>query len=158
RAVKGRLILAALLSMLGACDRNAPDGSEVAANNRALILLPAKNGAKLSVTSPAFQAGGDIPFENTQYKGHTFPGLAWTQGTAETKSYAIIMQDGDGTMRGSNNQPILHWTMANVPPTVTKLDAGMTTPPQGAAFGPNYQGSNRPYLGPRTPPGPRHRY
>ena len=34
---------------------------------------PAKGGAKLSVSSPAFQAGSDIPFENTQYRGNVFP-------------------------------------------------------------------------------------
>jgi para-nitrobenzyl esterase len=154
-------MLAALFSIFAGCgDRNAspPDANEVAANHRALVLLPAKNGTKLNVMSPAFKDGGDIPLENTQYKGNVFPGLAWTAGPAETKSYAIIMQDGDGTMRNSINQPILHWTMANVPPSITTLDAGMTAPPQGAAFGPNFHATNQAYLGPRTPPGPKHRY
>ena len=102
--------------------------------------------------------GGDIPFENTQYKGNVFPGLSWTPGPAGTKSYAIIMQDTDGTMRNSNGLPILHWTMANIPATITKLDAGMTKEPDGAVYGPNARGANQPYLGPRTPPGPKHRY
>ena len=57
---------------------------------------------------PAFGDGGDIPFENTQYRGNNFPGLAWTAGPAETKSYVIIMQDTDVMLRGA---PILHWTM-----------------------------------------------
>lgn len=159
RAIEARFALALLVSVLGACSgRSAPEANEVAANNRALVLLPAKSGAKLSVTSPAFKDGGDIPLENTQYKGNEFPGLTWTPGPAETKSYAVIMQDGDGTMRNSNDQPIVHWTMGNIPPGQTTLDAGMTAAPQGAAFGPNYRGANQSYLGPRTPPGPRHRY
>lgn len=130
-----------------------PAETENGAANLALLLLPAKGGAKLTVTSPAFKMGGDIPFENTQYRGNTFPGLSWTAVPAGTKSYAIIMQDGDS--RGAT--PILHWVMFNVPPSSTKLDVGMTTPPAGSQYGPNYRGSNQAYLGPRTPAGPKHR-
>jgi phosphatidylethanolamine-binding protein (PEBP) family uncharacterized protein len=50
--------------------------------------------------------------------------------------------------------------MVNVPASVTKLEAGMAPEgkPAGAIYGPNYQGAAKPYLGPRTPPGPKHRY
>jgi para-nitrobenzyl esterase len=30
--------------------------------------------------------------------------------------------------------------------------------PAGATYGPNYQGANHAYTGPRTPAGPKHRY
>src|SRR6185312_14981792 len=70
-------------------------------------------------------------------------------------SYAVIMQDGDAMVRGA---PILHWTMANIPATVTKLDAAMTAPPAGASYGPNIRGANQAYTGPHTPQGPKHRY
>jgi len=36
--------------------------------------------------------------------------------------------------------PILHWTMVNIPATITKLDPGMTDPPAGAQNGPNIRG------------------
>jgi para-nitrobenzyl esterase len=123
----------------------------------ALQEFPPKNGAHLTVTSPAFPEGGDIPFENTQYRGNTFPGLAWSAGPAGTKSYAVIMQDTDGQRNG---MPILHWTMYNVPVSVTKLDPGMaaTGNPQGSSYGPNVRGEAQPYMGPRTPPGPKHHY
>ncbi len=115
------------LVVLAACGgQSPPAATEVAANTRALVTLPAKSGATLTVTTPAFKNGGDIPFENTQYKGNVFPGLSWTAGPAGTKSYAIIMQDADGMMRNSNGLPILHWTMGNIPATITKLDAAMT--------------------------------
>ena len=118
----------------------------------ALVTLPAKGGAKLTVTSPAFKHMGDIPFANTQYQGNTFPGLEWTAGPAGTKSYAVIMQDLDG----SATRPIIqHWTAYNI--TGTKLDAGMTALPSGT-YGPNIRGANQPYMGPRTPAGPKHRY
>ena len=132
-----------------------PPATEVGAAMLAMPNLPAKGGTKLSVSTPAFTAGGDIPFENTQYRGNNFPGLSWTPGPAGTKSYAIILQDGDA-MR--NDAPILHWTMANVPSTVTKLDASMMAPPSGAQYGPNIRGAAQAYMGPRTPAGPKHRY
>jgi phosphatidylethanolamine-binding protein (PEBP) family uncharacterized protein len=34
----------------------------------------------------------------------------------------------------------------------------MTAPPAGAQYGPNIRGPNQPYMGPKTPPGPKHRY
>ena len=132
-----------------------PPATEAGLSQLALSNLPAKGGAKLTVTSPAFKPGGDIPFENTQYRGNVFPGLAWTAGPAGTTSYVVIMQDTDAMVRGA---PILHWTMMNIPATVTKLDAAMTTPPAGAQNGPNIRGANQPYMGPRTPAGPKHRY
>jgi para-nitrobenzyl esterase len=132
-----------------------PNATEPGAAQLALANVPAKGGAKLTVTSPAFKPGGDIPFENTQYRGNVFPGLSWSAGPAGTKSYVVIMQDGDAMVRGA---PILHWTMANIPATVTQLDAGMTAPPSGAAFGPNIRGAAQAYMGPHTPAGPKHRY
>jgi para-nitrobenzyl esterase len=119
----------------------------------ALDLMPAK--AKLTVTTPAFKDGGDIPFENTQYRGNIFPGLSWTKGPEGTSSYVLIMQDNDLIVRGA---PILHWTMYNIPASVTKLEAGMTAPPLGAAYGPNIRGAAHAYMGPRTPPGPKDHY
>jgi phosphatidylethanolamine-binding protein (PEBP) family uncharacterized protein len=34
----------------------------------------------------------------------------------------------------------------------------MTAPPPGASFGPNVRGPNHAYMGPHTPPGPKHHY
>jgi para-nitrobenzyl esterase len=121
----------------------------------ALANLPAKSGAHLTVESPAFKNGGDIPFENTQYRGNIFPGLSWTAGPAGTRSYAIIMQDPDAIFK---DMPILHWTMFNIPASVTKLDAAMPAPPAGSSYGPNISGTNQAYRGPHTPPGPKHHY
>jgi para-nitrobenzyl esterase len=119
----------------------------------AMDLMPAK--ARLAVTTPAFKDGGDIPFENTQYRTNTFPGLSWTKGPKATKSYVLIMQDNDLLVRSA---PVLHWTMFNIPAGVTKLEVGMTTPPTGSAYGPNYKGAAQAYTGPRTPPGPKDHY
>jgi para-nitrobenzyl esterase len=127
------------------------------ARPNALVEFPAKGGAKLTVTTPAWQDGGDIPYENTQYRGNVFPGLAWSRGPSGTQSYAVIMQDTGAIVRGA---PILHWTLYNIPAGVRKLDAGMTPTgnPPGSSYGPNIRAAAQPYMGPRTPPGPKHPY
>lgn len=149
-AIAAVLSLAAAPAALAQVSRSTPGQPEA---RTALDLMPAKD--KLTVTTPAFKDGGDIPFENTQYRTNTFPGLSWTKGPKATRSYVLIMQDNDLLVRGA---PVLHWTMFNIPASVTKLDAGMTTPPAGAAYGPNYKGAAQAYTGPRTPPGPKDHY
>ncbi|MEP6549297.1 MAG: YbhB/YbcL family Raf kinase inhibitor-like protein [Gammaproteobacteria bacterium] len=122
----------------------------------ALATVPAKSGgARLAVESPAIPSGGDIPFENTQYRGNIFPGLSWTKGPQGTRSYVIIMQDPDAIHVG---MPILHWTLFNIPMNITKLEKAMQAPPEGASYGPNIRGMGQAYLGPHTPPGPKHHY
>ena len=156
--MKRPLLMTSLIALVGATGASAqqpPAETEVGASKLALVNVPAKGNAKLTVSTPAFKPGGDIPFENTQYRGNVFPGLSWTAGPAGTKSYVIIMQDADA-MRAE--MPILHWTMVNIPATITKLDPGMTGPPAGAQNGPNIRGADHPYMGPRTPAGPKHRY
>jgi len=135
--------------------QSAPAATELGAPQLALANLPATDHATLRVSSPAFAAGGDIPFENTQYKGNVFPGFAWSAGPDGTRSYVIIMQDGDAMRNGA---PIFHWSMVNIPPSITTLEPKMSQPPAGAQYGPNMRGPNQPYLGPHTPPGPKHRY
>ena len=123
-----------------------------------LIITATNPGAgKLTVSTAGWEDGADIPFEYTQYESNTFPGLSWSAGPAATQSYVIIMQDSGFVARGS---PVLHWSMVNIPASVTQLSAGMKAEekPAGAIYGPNYRGTNQPYLGPRTPPGPKHRY
>jgi para-nitrobenzyl esterase len=149
-AIAALLSLAAAPAATAQVSRSTPGQPEA---RTALDLMPAK--AKLAVTTPAFKDGGDIPFENTQYRTNTFPGLSWTKGPKATKSYVLIMQDNDLLVRGA---PVLHWTMFNIPASATKLEVGMTTPPAGSGYGPNYKGAAQAYTGPRTPPGPKDHY
>ncbi|HKV50423.1 MAG TPA: YbhB/YbcL family Raf kinase inhibitor-like protein [Gemmatimonadaceae bacterium] len=145
----------AAASAVSAAAQGAPTATEPGASMLALVNLPAKDGAKLTVSTPAFTAGGDIPFENTQYRGNIFPGLEWSAGPSGTKSYVIILQDGDAMRNGA---PIFHWSMINIPASITKLEAKMSAPPAGASYGPNIRGANQAYMGPHTPAGPKHRY
>ena len=152
------MLRALALSMIAAAALSAqtpPKDPEVGIAQLALANAPAKGNAKLTVTTPAFKNMGDIPVENTQYQGNKFPGLEWTAGPSGTKSYVVIMQDTDVLRNGA---PILHWSMVDIPATMTKLPAGMTDAPAGTMHGPNIRGTMQPYMGPRTPAGPKHRY
>lgn len=145
----------AALPTVPAAAQAAPAATEPGASMLALANVPAKDGAKLTVSTPAFQAGGDIPFENTQYRGNIFPGLTWSAGPSGTKSYVVMLQDGDAMRNGA---PIFHWSMIDIPASITTLEPKMSAPPAGASYGPNIRGTNQPYLGPHTPAGPKHRY
>jgi para-nitrobenzyl esterase len=125
-------------------------------HTRAIEQLKPASGAALTVSTPGWSNGADIAFEYTQYRDNKFPGLTWSRGPSGTKSYAIIMQDIDNA-RGN---PFLHWTMYDIPANVTMLPAGMApdAKPADSAYGPNYKGGAQPFLGPRTPPGPKHHY
>ena len=161
--MKTQALIAALMATAGltiasiaAAEQGPPPAKEVSFDKLAINLFPAKGGAKLKVTTPAFKDGGDIPFENTLYRGNHFPGLSWSKGPASTQSYVIIMQDSDGNRGGD---AILHWTLYNVSDRTTSLEPNLANPPPpGAAYGPNVLGPHHIYEGPRTPPGPRHRY
>jgi Raf kinase inhibitor-like YbhB/YbcL family protein len=135
----------------------APPPVEPAPGANLLVIATDAAAEKLTVSTPGWKDGEDIPFRYTQYQGNEFPGLEWSKGPAATQSYAIIMQDSAFVMRGS---PILHWSVVNIPRDVTKLPAGMKPEekPAAAIYGPNFQGAGKPYLGPRTPPGPKHKY
>ena len=111
-------------------------------------LLP-KTQTKITVTSPAFQEGANIPYEYTQYRGNTFPGLSWTKGPAGTRSYAVIGQ-GQGLSARPGSVTSIQLTLFNVPATVTSLPKGMTDPPTGAVYGENVHGINQAYVGPHT--------
>ena len=159
-----RLLSVAVLAMAlsapaFAQDAPPPPAVEAGKELMAIVTLPAMSDEfkEIDVMSGGWPDGGDIPFKYTQYEGNEFPGLQWTDGPEGTESYAIIMQDTDLVMRGS---PILHWSVVNIPADVTGLKVGMKPEekPAGAIYGPNYKGAAQPYLGPRTPPGPKHRY
>jgi para-nitrobenzyl esterase len=146
---------AALLVITSIAAADTPAAPLPAAPGLAIDNFPASHAAKLIVTTPAFQDGGDIPLDNTMYRGNVFPGLKWTHGPYGTRSFVVIMQDADVHFRGG---PLLHWSMYAISGKATHLDPGMTAPPPGASFGPNVRGPNHAYMGPHTPPGPKHHY
>ncbi len=124
----------------------------------AISEVKAKTPASLTVTSPAFRNGGDIPFENTVYRGNKFPGLNWNKGPAGTQSYVAVMQGavagGDDLTRGTS----IHFVMYNIPAELTRLDAGMAKPPAGALHGNTVHKMADLYAGPHTHNFVKHSY
>lgn len=149
--------IAAAIGLAASAFAQAPPPVEPAPGANLLVIATSAPPQKLVVSTPGWKNGEDIPFKYTQYQGNEFPGLEWSKGPAETRSYAIVMQDSSFVVRGA---PILHWSVVNIPTDTTKLAAGMKSDdkPASAIYGPNYQGAGKPYLGPRTPPGPKHKY
>jgi Raf kinase inhibitor-like YbhB/YbcL family protein len=112
----------------------------------------------LTVTSPAFRAGGSIPPKHSEYADGVSPALSWA-AVPGAKSYAILMEDPDA----KPVTPFVHWVAWNIPPTATSLPEGLQeqmrlTAPEGLLQGRTSRGSPG-YYGPRPPAGDRpHRY
>jgi uncharacterized protein GlcG (DUF336 family)/phosphatidylethanolamine-binding protein (PEBP) family uncharacterized protein len=147
---RNRLIYALLLGCAAAVStplpaQTAPDTGHTSA--LAASLTGAEQVRSLTVTSPGFTAGANIPRDSTLYGANRFPGLDWTAGPAGTRSYLVIVQSALG---GNSGRSSVHLTMFNLPASLRSLPAGMAQPPQGARFGPNVHGLDVPYSGPHT--------
>lgn len=123
-----------------------------------ITAVPARGKAALSVTSPAFAAGADIPLASTQYGDNQFPGLAWTRGPKGTRSYVVVIQGMLGKDGALEARTSIHFVAYDIPAGTTSLTQGMTTLPAGAAYGPNVHGPAAAYAGPHTHDASRHPY
>jgi para-nitrobenzyl esterase len=151
-----RLLIAALSGALGmaaapvvVAGQQPPSPPSLGHTHELIIkALPPKSPIALTVTSPAFKEGGEFPYENTQYRGNIFPGLSWTKGPAGTRSYAVVLQGASLTNPGAASS--IHFTLFNIPATMTTLKAGMNALPAGATYGENIHGINQSFAGPHT--------
>lgn len=112
----------------------------------------------LKITSPSFQPGGAIPSQYTCEGKDASPPLSWSGGPANTKSYALIVDDPDAPDPAKPQRVYVHWVVCNIPVTVTSLpeNASKIGLPKGAGQGKNDWGKAE-YGGPCPPIG-RHRY
>jgi Raf kinase inhibitor-like YbhB/YbcL family protein len=97
--------------------------------------------AKLALTSGAFQNGQAIPVQFTCDGADQTPPLAWGEPPAETKSFALVVDDPDapsGTFR--------HWGAYDIPGSARSI------PSSGFAQAANDFGKPG-YGGPCPPPG-----
>lgn len=118
------------------------------------LLLSTTCGAatmKLSLTSPQFTHGGNIPSRYTcDAQNYSIP-LHWENIPSNTKSLVLIMDDPDAPMGTWD-----HWLLFNIPPTAHALDENIQSLPAGTQSGHNSFGNNV-YGGP-CPPDREHRY
>lgn len=117
----------------------------------AAIALPAvaDGGAKMKITSSAFQAGGNIPSKFTCDGANVNPPLHFDQVPAEAKSLALIVDDPDAP-----GGTFVHCLIWNIDPKTT--DIGENSVPPNAVQGKNGFGKSG-YGGP-CPPSGTHRY
>ena len=112
-------------------------------------ILSMNAASSISVTTPAFQAGGDIPAKFSCNGANVNPELKINGIPGEAKSLVLIVDDPDAP-RGL----FTHWIVWNIDPKTT--DIAENSAPAGGIQGTNDFGK-RNYGGP-CPPSGTHRY
>jgi Raf kinase inhibitor-like YbhB/YbcL family protein len=112
----------------------------------------------LSLTSPSFVPGGQIPSLFTCEGKDLSPRLDWSGAPPDTKSLALVVDDPDAPDPRAPKVTWVHWMLYNLPPGATGLAEGVRPGdlPGGTREGVNDWGRTG-YGGPCPPIG-RHRY
>jgi Raf kinase inhibitor-like YbhB/YbcL family protein len=112
----------------------------------------------LNLSSSAFAANGSMPTKYTCEGAGVSPPLAWRGTPANTKSFALIVEDPDAPDPAKPTRVVSHWVVYNIPAATTALaeNVSKTGMPAGSAQGSNERGTQA-YMGPCPPIG-RHRY
>lgn len=139
----------------------ADDGNAGAAQDRhalASARSETRTEAILSISSPAFAAGGAIPLRHSAYGEGVSPPLRWSGLPAGTRSLALMMEDPDAT----SARPFVHWLAWNIDPAAAGLPEGLSgdgelQQPVAMRQGRNNRRSSG-YFGPRPPGARPHHY
>ena len=105
----------------------------------------------MQLLSQAFVNNELIPAKYTCDGENVSPPLMWQDVSANTKSFALIIEDPDAPAGLWT-----HWILYNIPSDVTSLNENIKRLPQGMEVGMN-SWSKREYGGP-CPPSGRHHY
>jgi Raf kinase inhibitor-like YbhB/YbcL family protein len=111
-----------------------------------------------SVRSSSFGPNGSIPAKHTCEGGDVSPPLAWSDAPAETKSFALIVDDPDAPDPKAPRMTWVHWVLYNLPASANQLPEGVSAAALPAG---THQGLNdwkRTGYGGPCPPIGRHRY
>lgn len=127
------LILLSAASLLAACQSPALDTS---------------NAARFKLSSPAFADNGLIPQKFTCQGDNLSPELNWSDAPANTKSFALILEDPDAP-----GGTFTHWILFDIPADQKQLAEAAS--PIGTAGHNSLSQSG--YMGP-CPPSGIHRY
>jgi Raf kinase inhibitor-like YbhB/YbcL family protein len=108
-----------------------------------------------SLSSSAFQAGGDIPRKYTCDGADVSPDLTWTNPPEGTQGFALIADDPDAPVGTWT-----HWVLFDLPASTRQLNENVSKVDELPGGG--RQGRNDfkkiGYGGPCPPPGKPHRY
>jgi Raf kinase inhibitor-like YbhB/YbcL family protein len=109
----------------------------------------------LTIESPSFREGEEIPQEFTCQGADVSPALAWSGIPAGTRSLALIVDDPDAPDPKAPKMTWVHWVLYDLPPSEAVLPEGGELP-AGTREGVN-DWKRTGYGGPCPPIG-RHRY
>lgn len=110
----------------------------------------------LTLTSTAFEHGGEIPARCTCEGKNAAPDLAWSGVPAGTKSLALIVDDPDAPDPKAPQRTWVHWVVYDMDPASSGIAQGGKVLPQGARSALNDW--NRTGYGGPCPPIGEHRY
>jgi Raf kinase inhibitor-like YbhB/YbcL family protein len=115
------------------------------------------NGVPMTLTieSPNFRQGEDIPAQFTCSGANTSPAISWGTVPPSTKSLVLLVTDLDSRFR-----PYVHWILYNLPPEPNSIPEGLPrneSLPSGAKQGTNSD-PRIGYAGPCPPGHSPHRY
>lgn len=118
-------------------------------------------GPGMTLTSPAFADGAEVPAKYTQaVQNPPSPKLEWTNVPAGVVTFALILHDPDVALQRKMDD-VLHWAVFNIPGTARELPEGVPANamlPDGTMQIKNLRGGIG-YMGPGAPaPGPHHHY
>jgi Raf kinase inhibitor-like YbhB/YbcL family protein len=137
--MRGRTLLLVVVAGLvlvgcGGSDPSAPEPSDAPRD--------------ITVTSPAFEDGKEIPESSTCTGAGTSPELHWSGVPKSAKGLALVVDDPDAP-----NGTFTHWNVVDIPTSTTGTDAG--EPPAG---GTELRGSDGSGWKPPCPPSGKHHY
>ena len=112
----------------------------------------------LSLTSPAFEAGGDIPAIHTCDGNDQSPPLAWSGVPPQAQSLVLIVDDPDAPDPAAPKRIWTHWVLYNIPPDASGLKQGVATHDLPAGTREGHNDWKRTGYGGPCPPVGRHRY
>ena len=121
------------------------------------LNLMGNNAMAMSLISPTFEHGGQIPSKYTCEGDDISPPLKWDGVPEGTKSLVLIVDDPDAPDPGAPKRVWVHWVLYNLPPEAKSLpeDANRVGLPPGILSGVN-DFKKTSYGGPCPPIG-RHR-
>jgi Raf kinase inhibitor-like YbhB/YbcL family protein len=163
---RGTVSVAVIGAAVAVAIAQAPQGSR----QRSAREAGGASRTVLSVTSPAWPDGGEIPVKHAYRGGNKSPAFEfrWTQANAAArppeglKTYAVVFRDIENSSN-LGTADTLHWTLFNIPGTAKGLAEGLGAGdlPDGSRNGPglnNRGGKRRAYAGPAAGSGRFHHY
>lgn len=140
-----RGIVIATFGALAGCAGVGQDGSTPTTTDNPAVGDVTQRG-ELTLESPAFEHGGEIPREYGHQERNVNPPLQITGIPPESSSLTLIMDDPDAV--DPAGKVWLHWLVWDIPPSITEIPEGWSA--SDASVGTNDFGE-RGYGGPDPP-------